>query len=267
MNKTNGLLSWLRWGALVSVFVLAASGLSAWQFERRAERLAQIQLVLDNYDRVPVPLSEVSWQQPVGRLASAEWRPVEVSGTYLPGSERLVRNRPLTGRAGFLQLAALKLSDGRILIVERGWIATGSAGGMPEFSLEIAPSERTATVRLRSAEAADPAPSQNGSISAINLNFLAGELAARGEVITSFYGRLVSETPADSSYPVAMPKPNLGEGNHLSYALQWILFALLAVIALVWAIRRERTLASGVLIKRKLGRIAEEDALAEDATH
>jgi hypothetical protein len=32
----------------------------------------------------------------------------------------------------------------------------------------------------------------------------------------------------------------LDEGNHLSYAVQWILFALMGFYALFWAIRQER---------------------------
>ncbi len=33
--------------------------------------------------------------------------------------------------------------------------------------------------------------------------------------------------------------PELSERNHLSYAIQWIIFALMAIAALVWFIRED----------------------------
>lgn len=264
MSSGSELLRWIRWGALVLVFVVSAGALSAWQLDRRSERVAQIQLVVDNYDRLPVPLSAVTWLAPDGSPAAQEWVPVEITGSYIEGTERLVRNRPLAGRAGFLQLAAFRLSDGRVLIIERGWLPTGSDGGMPEQAFAISSADRIAIVRLRTGERSDPAASENGSVAAINLEYFASEFSPNGQVIEAFYGRLAAETPPDLSYPIAMPKPNLNEGNHLSYALQWLLFGLLAIVALVWAIRRDRIVASGASPKRHTGRIAEEDARAED---
>jgi cytochrome oxidase assembly protein ShyY1 len=267
MASRSSWFRWFRWGALVATFVLAASALSAWQFDRREHRVAQIQLVVENYDRAPAPLDEVNWVHLDGELATEEWRVVQVSGRYLPDAQWLVRNRPLEGKAGFLQLAAFQLADGRIVMVERGWLPTGDSGSSPEADFEIGPEERTVTLRLRASETNNPSPGAVGdarSITSINLAYLDLELVGQGELITDFYGRLVSESPADAAYPLQMPKPSLSEGNHLSYALQWILFALLAVAALIWAVRREGMAARGVTPRRNLGRIAEEDATAED---
>lgn len=267
MVSRSGWLRWLRWGALVLTFVVAASALSAWQFDRRTERVAQIQLVAENYDLAPVPLDSIDWVHLDGQPASEEWRPVRVSGRYLPDVQWLVRNRPLEGKAGYLQLAAFQLTDGRILMVERGWVPTGMSGSSPEGDFQIGLEERTVTLRLRASETNDPSPGAVGaarSIRSINLAYLKRELDGQGELITEFYGRLMAETPADAAYPLQMPRPSLNEGNHLSYALQWILFALLAIAALIWAIRREGMSAKGVTPRRNMGRIAEEDARAED---
>ena len=55
----------------------------------------------------------------------------------------------------------------------------------------------------------------------------------------SFYLILSEEMPELTAQPLRLPRPELDEGNHLSYAVQWILFALMAFGALIWAIRRE----------------------------
>ena len=75
------------------------------------------------------------------------------------------------------------------------------------------------------------------------------------------YGLLVSEEPAPAERPLAAVRPVPDEGPHLSYALQWIAFGILAFVGLVWAVRRERTIAThGAPPKRR-----ERDAEVEDS--
>ena len=42
-----------------------------------------------------------------------------------------------------------------------------------------------------------------------------------------------------ATVPTALPKPALDEGPHLSYAFQWLVFAILGFVALAWAVRQE----------------------------
>jgi cytochrome oxidase assembly protein ShyY1 len=57
-----------------------------------------------------------------------------MSGTYLTDKSVLVRNRPLNGQAGFLQLVPFKLDSGEIVAVERGWLAVTSEYEAPGFA-------------------------------------------------------------------------------------------------------------------------------------
>jgi cytochrome oxidase assembly protein ShyY1 len=65
------------------------------------------------------------------------------------------------------------------------------------------------------------------------------ELLAQ-EIETDFYLRMVTESPAEDSNPQPLTRPVLDEGNHLSYAVQWIIFAVMGFFALFWAIRQEQ---------------------------
>ena len=60
-----------------------------------------------------------------------------------------------------------------------------------------------------------------------------------------------------------MPTPSVEEGNNLSYAVQWVLFALMAAAALIWRIRRDSAIESGSL-KQRRKRQSDLDAAAED---
>jgi cytochrome oxidase assembly protein ShyY1 len=56
---------------------------------------------------------------------------------------------------------------------------------------------------------------------------------------TGAYGLMVSESPAARVRPTAMPEPQLDEGLHISYAIQWVIFGLMAFFGLAYAIRQE----------------------------
>ena len=259
---------WGPWLALVIVFALATSALSWWQFSRRAERVERIEQVIQNYEASPVPYAELNWETLPDGTSSMEWTPVEVTGEYLPEHAFLVRNRPLSGQPGFLQLVPLKLDDGRLLIVERGWLIAGSDISAPVANPLPDAIRSDLTVRLRVGEESLGRESTD-TLASIDLKEAAERLSGLGQVITEYYGRLAEESPTYAETPVTMPKPSLDEGNHLSYAIQWIIFGVMAFIAFIWAYRNDRRVRleeQGLIVpKAKKRTQADIDAEFEDA--
>jgi cytochrome oxidase assembly protein ShyY1 len=225
---------------VVVLFSIATSLLSWWQFSRREERVERIDQVIANYDKNPVPYESLNWQLGSDGLTDLEWTPVTITGTYLPDEAVIVRNRPLSGQAGFLQLVPLVLESGEILMIERGWIQAGSNVTIPSSNPLPNPGVHELVVRLRAPEPDLGRPAVEGQLASISPKELREILSPYGEVVEDRYGRLVSESPGYSEAPFAMPMPSLNEGNHLSYALQWILFGLMAFAALFWAYRNDR---------------------------
>lgn len=256
---------WAPWLGLVIVFSIATTLLSLWQFDRREQRVEQIQQVLENYDQSPIDILQIEWVEIEGRFP-LEWRPVRVQGEYL-GQIFLVRNRPLSGQPGFLQLAPFQLTDGRILVIERGWLPSSSTLTQPMSNPEPRSGLYELVVRLRPGEP-DLGREETETLASIDLAEVGNRIGS-ADVIQDFYGRLASETPSNANLPLAMPKPSLNEGNHLSYAIQWIIFGLMAFAAFIWAYRNDRRVIAesrGDLaprVKRK-GQ-ADRDAEFEDA--
>ena len=56
----------------------------------------------------------------------------------------------------------------------------------------------------------------------------------------SAYGVMVSEDPAPATRPTAFAAPSEDPGPHLSYAIQWILFAIMGFVFIGYVIRTER---------------------------
>jgi cytochrome oxidase assembly protein ShyY1 len=237
------LKKWLNWIALVLVFTIACGFLANWQFSRREARLASITLVKKNFDAAPAALSEVTMN---GRFntPSDTWKPVEVSGHYLPEKALLVRNRPNNGTGGFEELVPFASDSGEVVYVSRGWIPTGERQNFPD---EVPlPSTDTTTViaRVVAEEPILDRGAPEGQLASINIT-LANNQTGLSSAISGGYLRLVSESPQVSKRLQPMPDPATEEGNNLSYAVQWIIFALMAIAALIWRVRRDRMIDVG----------------------
>ncbi len=228
---------WLGYLAFTVAFAVGCVLLSQWQWARNAERADAIERVEQNYDRTPVELSEVL-ETPDAFQPDEEWTPVRMTGTYLVDEQLLVRNRPLNGAPGFEVLTPLLLDDGSVFVVDRGWLPTGSDTDLPDEVPEPPAGTVTVVAHLKPGEPAIPGRSApDGQIATVQLDDIAERLDRT--VYTGAYGLLQSENPAPAVAPRAAERPEADPGPHLSYALQWVLFGLLAFVALIWAVRQE----------------------------
>jgi cytochrome oxidase assembly protein ShyY1 len=256
---------WIVWLLVASIFSVACVFLAQWQFDRRSEAVAKINLIAANFDMPPVPISELTDLNNFD-LAN-EWRPVALDGKFLSDKAVLVRNRPYNGNAGFLQVVPFQLSTGEVVAVETGWLPTGSENDEPDL-IPLPNSENVEVIaRIRPAEPTLNRDAPQGQIATINIESLISKVQLREPVYTSVYVRL-AESYNNADLPKVQAKPQLTEGNHLSYAFQWILFAMMAFGALWWAIRQERQIKKMELDPtfkpKRRKQIGDEDKAAED---
>lgn len=227
---------WLGYLALVVVFAVACAGLAVWQVARRDEARAEISRVEKNWEAPPRPLAQVLPELD-SFDADDKWSRVTLSGHYLVDEELLARGRPLNGNPGFEQLVPFQLEDGRVFVVDRGWLPVGNEQDAPDTDPAPPAGAVTLVVRLKAGEptvAGRSAP--EGQIATINLPAIA-ELVGK-PLYTGAYGVLDTEDPA-TARPTAVSRPVADEGPHLSYAFQWIVFGIMAFVGLGWAVRQE----------------------------
>lgn len=228
---------WLRFAGLAVLFAIACGLLAWWQLSRREETLREIARVTANYDSAAVPLTAAL--PTLNAFADGQkWLPVVMQGNYLVDQQVLVRNRPRNGQPGFEVLTPLLLADGSVFIVDRGWLPPGSAQDVPD-SVPAPPAGTVQVVaRLRAGEPSIPGRSAPaGQVATVQLPDLAARLGKPS--YTGAYGLLATESPAAATRPAAAERPSLDEGPHLSYALQWVAFALIGFGGLFVAIRQE----------------------------
>lgn len=229
---------WLAYLLITVLFAIACGGLGMWQFARRDEARVEISRILTNFDSSPVLLTEA-----LPELDSfnpdEKWLPVTMTGTYVAEDEMLVRGRPRDGAPGFEVLTPLLLPSGDVFIVDRGWLPTGESQDAPDHIPAAPEGEVTVVARLKPGEPSIVGRGAiAGQVATIELPLIADMLGQ--PVYTSAYGVMKSESPESAEAPpAAVQRPQLDEGPHLSYAFQWILFAIMGFLGLGWAIRNE----------------------------
>lgn len=251
---------WLALIAVVLGFVVACySFLAPWQFGREADRQAQ-QAAIDAAEGLPaVPLAELS-APGTGVDEAVEWRAVEVTGSYLADAQGLVRLRVVDGRPAVEVLTPFRTTDGRLLTVDRGTVETPSGGITPDVAAPP-PGEVTLTARLRTGRS-DPEQrvldeAGFAQLYVVDSGLLGGAL---GLDLEPGYLQLAEGEPGVLGAVPVLPDTGGAPFTNLSYALQWITFGVIALVALGYFIRLE-------LLQRRGGRPRRTDlrrALAGD---
>jgi cytochrome oxidase assembly protein ShyY1 len=231
---------WLAFIGVVLAFVVVCYTLLApWQFGREAERDAQKRAIDAAAAAPPVPLAELV-PPGAGVDEAVQWRIVEVAGTYLPEAEAVVRLRVVEGRPAVEVLTPLRITDGRVLTVDRGYVAAAEGRTVPQFAPPPA-GPVTVTGRLRVDEA-DPqgrtAITADGHRQVYSADSRA-LAAATGLDLVPGYLQLDPAAPgALGPLPVA-PSTGGAPFTNLSYALQWLTFGAIALVALGYFVRLE----------------------------
>jgi cytochrome oxidase assembly protein ShyY1 len=228
---------------LVVVLVVAFVNFGFWQLRRLDERRAANAMV-EARSSVPVqPLDDVV--DPGAAFSSVEdlaYRRVGVRGTYDAGASVLVRSRALEGRPGFHVLTPLVTDGGAAVVVNRGFApftaepAEALAATRPPAGEVEVTGLLLATQERQGIGPTDPAGGVLTEIARVDLARLQQQYATD---LYPVYLQLQAQAPPSGDLPVVLPELEQSEGSHLSYAMQWFLFA--AVGAVGWPVLLRHT--------------------------
>jgi cytochrome oxidase assembly protein ShyY1 len=261
---------WLRWFALAVVFAVACAFLANWQLNRREQVVKIIERIDRNYSHQRVRLEVMVPKLDQFKL-SRQYRKVWVHGHYLIKQQELVRNRPQNGAQGFTQIVPFELDNGKVIVIDRGWLPAGQSPERPDRVSQVPSGNLYIDGRLQPGEGATATNTPPHQVTNIDLPYLAKTAGIpEAAFYTAAYLQLSGESPAPKGFtPQKEVRPDITEGNHLSYAFQWVIFAVMAFIALGWAIRQERLHLRAkndpTFVIKKRRRVGDEDNAAEDA--
>ena len=203
--------------ALLTLFVV----LGRWQWHRGEAKEA----VWAEYERhaASVPLGSRGFDR-VDRFA-----PIEISGTFEPDHQFLLDNISHAGQPGYEVLTSFLLSDGRRVLVNRGWVPfTGYRDRLPDVSMKaVAPSTISGRVdELPSGGLASghAAPDNQAIWPRVTSFPTHDELqASLGKTLEPRILLLDPQVP--DGYVREWSPPGMPPSRHFSYAIQWWGFA------------------------------------------
>jgi len=190
--------------------------LGFWQLHRaefKADRQAHL-------DAMGAPLSQA------GTATLEEWQRVSLSGTWIASQSVFLDNRVHAQQTGYHVLTPLRLADGSVVIVNRGWVAAGLRREvLPAVTTPLAPVE-VSGILLRpdlksfrlddGKEAGQVWQRADPAHFATRLNVPVAPLV------------LFQESASPDGLLRDWPRPDLGVSMHKAYALQWFVFAVVA---------------------------------------
>ncbi|MGW7820627.1 SURF1 family cytochrome oxidase biogenesis protein [Streptomyces puniciscabiei] len=215
--------------------------LGFWQHHRYQERTARNNLVSSALHAKPVPVERLT--SPGHAVTRTErYRTVTATGTFDTAREVVVRRRTNSdGEVGFHVLTPFVLNDGRVLLVNRGWIpANGAQTAFPK--IPAPPSGRTTvTGRLMADETTAASGIKNvkglpdRQIMLINS---AEEAHRLGAQVLGGYVEQTAPTPKDGPEQISDPGSEDAPLNY-AYMIQWWLFAAGVPVGWWFLVRRE----------------------------
>ncbi len=230
---------WIGFHLLCLGAIVAMLGLGLWQLRRLDEKQTFNSRVTEHTEADVMVLNPESLDGPADELS---YRRVSTTGTYVPDQQFEVVNVTQGGTTGRNVVNALQLVDGSLIIVNRGFVPTGTPVPAPpsgEVQLLARLKERQVA---RTGQSSDDGTQQLTEIRRVDLEALGQQFE---RPLAPMYLELLESVPAepDSVSPVAFPE--LSEGNHLSYAGQWAIFSISVSVGWVFAIRKSIRSRSG----------------------
>jgi surfeit locus 1 family protein len=227
---------WVVGHVLVATLTISFVLLGLWQLRRLEERREVNATVVSRADELH-ELSRSAFDGKVGE-AQLEYRRVRLTGTFDSDNEVLVRFETHQGQPGFAVVTPLVTEDG-VALVERGWVPNGMGEDWPVADSRPPSGEVEVEGILVRKDGGELRLDEGGEVlvvSALDPAALAEHLPYERILPTPLLA--VREAGSDS-YPIPPEAPDLGQGPHLSYAIQWFSFA--TIVSVGWSVLLVRT--------------------------
>lgn len=201
--------------------------LAPWQYGRHVEREALNNQIESALSAAPVPVTDLltTAAEPA---ADTEFRLVTATGTFDTGAQAYVRLRQQNGFSAAEVVLPFTLTDGTRILVDRGFYSSDdlAAGNLPA----VAPTGSVTITARVSADQPDPSDRpdeiRDGRREVYGIDsaaLLGAEPGARLGFV-----QLIAASPGALD---EIGVPDRDGGPFLSYALQWVVFGIVALLA------------------------------------
>lgn len=232
-------------GSVVGTFIVVLVALTCvrlgiWQLHRLEQKRTRNAAVRARGAEAPLTLAATS-NDTTGLI----FRRIEVSGRFDEAHTVIIAGRALEGSPGVHVLTPLRMGNSAVLI-NRGWLGSADAA-----QVQVPPLHEDSVVRV------------TGLVMELPNNPRATDRVTPGEFRKVWYHPSVSALQTNFPYPMLpyvvqllpapgardeprrLPLPQLDEGPHLGYAIQWFGFAITAIVGWIILLTRRANSKAG----------------------
>ena len=213
------------WAGLVFALAVAAAcaRLGVWQLDRLRQRRVQNEAARVARERPPLEITTALTAD------SVRDRRIGARGIYDYAHERLWHGRTYEGIPGVDLITPLRLADGAAVLVDRGWAPSPDGYHVDEGAYREADSAHVLGLGM-------PAPRARGDVDPARL-----QDSVPYRLLPFVIQQVPPSTARDRRLPpglIRWPTPELSDGPHLSYAIQWFSFAIIIVVGSAALLRK-----------------------------
>jgi cytochrome oxidase assembly protein ShyY1 len=229
---------WFLFFVIVLLLAYACLLLGQWQWHRLTSTKANNTVIRTNQNAAPTPVDQVL-SRGVDPPDSDQYKVVSAVGTYDTSHTIIVRYQTHEGNPGVDVVVPLVTSTGTALLVDRGWFATSNQGLTDPSQVPAPPPGRvTVTGWVRQDAGGGSAQVVDASTRAISSSQIQ---PAIGIPVYGGFVDLTHESPSATTTLIPADPPDLSNGPHFFYALQWWFFGLLALFGFGYLAWEEAT--------------------------
>lgn len=230
-----------KWVVAAVLVVLVAAlfvRLGVWQLARLQERKTANEVGETHLTADPVPLDRLL-AETGDDLASLEYRKVTATGRWDTAEEVLIRSQVELGTAGFHVITPLVGEDGSAVLVNRGWVPLAMDTPPVEEASPLHSEDQVEgwvhLTQLRPALGAEEPRGELDIFNRVDIDRIASQMPYP---LAPVYVVAIGER--GDQLPIPLHPPDFtDEGPHLSYAIQWFSFALIAIVGFFFLVRRK----------------------------
>lgn len=228
---------WVRWALLVAFVAVLGTvfvNLGEWQLSRLAQRQQRNTDTVANERNAVVSFEQV-FNHPIAERD--QWQRVQARGVFDAEHQFVLRYRSNGDAGGYEVVTPLRTRSGTVL-VDRGFIGLDRGEPIPAAAEAPAPPAGEVTVvghvRRNEVGRASAMTPVNGQMRLLNATSVAATLPY--PVLDGYIGLLSVDPPQSGGFQTVQ-LPEISDGPHFWYAVQWFMFAGLALAGVFVFIR------------------------------
>ena len=234
---------WLLFTVLIVLSMVLFVRLGFWQLDRLEQKRTYNAIMAERWRETPFDLSAMSLPQ---NLDDLEFRRIQAEGDFDYANQIILKSQIYYDAPGIALVTPFVFAEGQAILVARGWVPADQAS--PQSLAQLLEPPGAPVIGLIKPSQAPPngqpsLPPATPQTEWFRIDIPAIQ-AQMPYVLQPAWIQQLPETgrPIDR-LPIREEPMALNEGNHMSYAVQWFSFALIAGFGYIMFVRYRERLA------------------------